>query len=155
MQVLPRSGAIHAKGQAVPTLIHSHVLIPSGQLETAPAERRALTLEDAPEVLQTVLDPAGYDPNPIETAFHVCEILRGQFKLQRSHEHLFLLLYFDRVIAKLASGCTLRGTLLPLPKARFSMSGDDQTAVTSDFAFWTGRRFVTVFIRESRFDEDC
>jgi len=139
----------------VPTLIHSQVLISSGQLEIAPEERRALTLEDAPEVFRAGPDPAGSNPNPIEAAFHICEILRGQCKLHRSHEHLFLLLYFDRVIEKLALGCTLRGTLLPLPKTRFSMAGDAQTAVTADFAFWTGRRFITVFIRESRFDEDC
>jgi hypothetical protein len=155
MPDLPRIGAIHANGQAVPTLIHSQVLIPSGPLEIAPEERRAITLEDAPEVFRAGPDTAGYNPNPIEAAFHVCEILRSQFKLHRSHEHLFLLLYFDRVIEKLASGSTLRGALLPLPKARFSTAGDDQTSVTADFAFWTGRRFIAAFIRESRFDEDC
>ena len=139
----------------MPTVIHSQVVIPTGPLDIAPEEHRALTLEDAPEVFKEALDPSGSNPDPIETAFHVSDLLRSQCKLHRSHEHLFLLLYFDRVIEKLSSGCTLRGTLLPLPKARFSMSRDEQTAVTTDFAFWTGRRFATVFIRESRFDQDC
>jgi hypothetical protein len=136
-------------------IIHSQVVIPTGPLDIAPEDHRALTLDDAAAVFHEVPDPSGSNPNPIETAFHVSELLRGQCKLHRSHEHLFLLLYFDRVIQKLNSGCPLRGTLLPLPKARFSMSRDEQTAVTTDFAFWTGRRFASVFIRESRFDQDC
>jgi hypothetical protein len=139
----------------VPTLIHSQVRIPSGHLEIAPEEHKALTLDDARDVFREASDPSGYKPNPIDRAFHVCEVLRSQCKLQRSHEHLFLLLYFDRVIEKLTTGSTLRGALLPLPKARFSIAGDAQNAVTADFAFWTGRRFVTVFIRESRFDHEC
>jgi len=151
---VPGIGAIFAKRAAVQTLIHSQVRIPSGHLEIAPEEHKALTLEDAPQVFREATDPSGFNPNPIDMAYHVCEMLRSQCKLHRSHEHLFLLLYFDRVIEKLTAGSTLRGALLPLPKARFSMAGDVQSAVTADFAFWTGRRFVTVFIRESRFDQD-
>jgi hypothetical protein len=138
----------------VPALIHSQVVIPTGPLEIAPEHHRALTVEDADEVFREAADPAGYNPNPIEMALHVSEMLRNQCKLQRSHEHLFLVLYFDRVLEKLNSGCTLRGVLLPLPRVRFSMPGDEQNAVIADFAFWTGRRFTTAFVRESRFDQD-
>jgi hypothetical protein len=137
----------------VPTLIHSHVVVPSGQFEIA-QDHRALTLEDAPEIFPDSANSCGGNPNPIETAYQISDMLRAQCKLQGSHEHLFLLLYFDRVIEKLSSGATLRCILLPLPKARFSLTGDDQTSVTTDFAFWTGRRFATVFIRESRFQQD-
>jgi hypothetical protein len=59
-------------------------------------------------------------------------------------------LYFDQVIEQLHTGATLRSALLPLPNAEFSDTGE--AFVTADFAFWTGRHFVTVFIRESRFD---
>jgi hypothetical protein len=139
--------------QAVPTLINSHVIIPSGQFEIPP-DHRALTLEDAPEIFPDSANFCWGNPNPIETAYQISDMLRSQCKLQGSHEHLFLLLYFDRVIEKLSSGATFRCILLPLPKARFSPAGDDQTSVTADFAFWTGRRFATLFIRESRFDQD-
>ena len=139
--------------QAVPTLIHSHVIIPSGPLEIAP-DQRALTLEDAPEVFPDSANGCLVNPNPIETAYQISDILRTQGRLRGSHEHLFLLLYFDKVIEKLSSGATLRGILLPLPKARFSVAVDDQNSVAADFAFWTGRRFATVFIRESRFQQD-
>jgi hypothetical protein len=139
--------------QAVPTLINSHVIIPSGQFEIPP-DHRAITLEDAAEIFPDTANFCGSDPNPIETAYQISDMLRSKCKLQGSHEHLFLLLYFDRVIEKLSSGATLRCILLPLPKARFSPASDDRTSVTADFAFWTGRRFATVFIRESRFDQD-
>src|SRR5262245_13303298 len=146
-------GPLHAIAQAVPTLIHSHVVIPSGQFEIAP-DHRALTLEDVPEIFPSSANSCGGKPNPIETAYQISDMLRRECLLQGSHQHLFLLLYFDRVIEKLSSGWTLRCILLPLPKARFSLAGGDQTSSTTDFAFWTGRRFTTVFIRESRFDQD-
>ena len=138
----------------MPTLIQSQIVIPSGLLEIRPEGRRAVTLEDAPEVFPETRDPHGHSSDPVETAYHVFEVLRSQCGLQRSHEHLFLLLYFDRIVEKLSSGATLRAALLPLPKARFSMCGDEHRPVSVDFAFWTGRRFVTVFICESRFNED-
>ena len=137
----------------MPTVIQSHVIIPSGQFEIA-RDHRALTLEDVPEIFPAGANSWGGNPNPIETAYQISDMLRSQCKLQGSHEHLFLLLYFDRAIEKLNSGATLRSILLPLPKARFSLAGEEQTSVTTDFAFWTGRRFATVFIRESWFDHD-
>jgi len=139
--------------QPVPTLINSHVIIPSGQFEIPPGHK-AITLEDAPEIFPGTANFCEGNPNPIEMAYQISDMLRSKSKLQGSHEHLFLLLYFDRVIEKLSSGATLRCILLPLPKARFSPVGYNRASVTADFAFWTGHRFATIFIRESRFDQD-
>ncbi len=112
----------------------------------------ALTLEDTPEVFPDALDRFLRGHDPVETADNICEMLRDECELERSHEHLFLLLYFSRVTEAIKAGGSLRSALLPLPKARFSLAGD-QHSVTVDFAFWTGQRYVAVFIHESRFDQ--
>jgi hypothetical protein len=136
----------------MPSLIHSQVVVPFGQGDIATEEHGPLTLEDAPQVFPG-FDTLGPNSNLIEAAYQISEMLRGRCELQGSHEHLFLLLYFDRVIESLNAGSTLRDALLPLPKARFSLVGES-SAITTDFAFWTGRRFVTVFIQESCFGQD-
>ena len=134
----------------MPTVIHNPIVLPFGPVDIAPEEQSALTLADAPQVLPGVVDSSGWRQGPVEATHGLCEILRSRSELRGSHEHLFLLLYFDQVIEQLHSGATLRSALLPLPNATFSVTGE--AFVTADFAFWTGRRFVAVFIRESRFD---
>jgi len=134
----------------VPTVIHNPVILPFGPVDIAQEAHSALTLEDASQVLPGVATSMGWRQCPVEAAHRLCEILRSRCELRGSHEHLFLLLYFDHVIEQLQAGATLHDALLPLPNAQFSFIGD--AFVTADFAFWTGRRFVTVFIRESRFD---
>jgi hypothetical protein len=134
----------------MPTLIHNQVTVSVGPLEIACHELTALTLEDAPEIFRAVVHFFP-NPDPVETAHEICDILRDGCNLERSHEHLFVLLYFNRVIEKLKLGSSLHSCLLPLPKARFSLAGC-HSSVTVDFAFWTGKRFVVVFIHESPFD---
>ena len=137
-------------GSTMPILIQSRIDLPFGQLDITQEEHSALTLEDAPKVFPAAKS-LGRNSDPVEAAYQLCETLRSRCPLQGSHEHLFMLLYFDRVIEKLKFGSMRRSSLLPLPKARFSLASD-QNAITADFAFWTGHRFVTVFIRESGLD---
>src|SRR5262245_49613493 len=132
----------------MPAVIHNPVVMPFGPLEIARERRSALTLADAQQVLPGVV-PFGRRQSPVETAYELCEILRTRCELCGSHEHLFLLLYFDQVIRQLYSGAGLSSVLMPLPKAQFPAG---EGFITADFAFWTGQRFVTVFIRESRLD---
>jgi len=139
-------GARHAEPQPMPTLIQSQVVLPFGRLDTACEDRRPLTLADAPRIFPAAIRPEG---DPFEFADATCEMLRTECELQGSHEHLFLLLYFNRVIDKMKQGGIWTKALLPLPNARFSM-GNDQSSVKVDFAFWTGRKLIAVFIDENR-----
>jgi hypothetical protein len=145
-------GAQHAfLSAAMPTLIQNQVTLSFGRLEISCAGQSALTLENLLDVFPTKALPFSYHPDPAEAAYEVCDILRERCSLRGSHEHLFLLLYFNRVIERMKSGAVVSNALLPLPKARFSMAGR-QNSVMVDFAFWTGERFVAVFIHESPFD---
>ena len=137
---------------AMPTLILSQVTLLFGRLEIMCDENSALTLENAAHIFPAAGALLTENPDPIETANEICDILREGCELRGSHEHLFLLLYFNRAIKRLESGAGLNSALLPLPKTRFSMAGV-QNPVTVDFGFWTGDRFVVVFIRESPFDQ--
>jgi hypothetical protein len=139
-------------GAHMPTLILSQVTLSFGRLEIVCEENRAVTLEDASRIFPVAGALLIENPDPIETADEICDILREGCELRGSHEHLFLLLYFSRAIKRLKSGAPLSSALLPLPKTRFSMAGV-QNPLTVDFAFWTGDRFVVVFIRESPFDQ--
>jgi hypothetical protein len=136
----------------MPTLIHSQVTVSFGRLEIVCEENHALTLGNAPQIFPAAGALLIDNPDPIETAEEICDILREGCELRGSHEHLFLLLYFNRAIERLKSGAPLGSALLPLPKTRFSMAGV-QNPPTVDFAFWTGERFVVVFIHESPFDQ--
>lgn len=134
----------------MPAVIHNPVVMPFGPVDFARERRSALTLADAVQVLPGV--PASTRrQSPVETAYELCEILRTQCELRGSHDHLFLLLYFDHVIRQLYSGAGLHNVLVPLPNAQFPTA---EGSITADFAFWTGQRFVIVFIRESSFDPD-
>ena len=136
----------------MPTLILSQVTLSFGRLEFSCEQNRALTLEDASQIFPAAGALLSENPDSIEAADEICNILREGCELRGSHEHLFLLLYFSHAIKRLTFGAPLTSALLPFPKARFSMAGV-QNPLTVDFAFWTGERFVVVFIRESPFDE--
>jgi hypothetical protein len=137
----------------MPTSMHTDVIVPFGRVEFARERRRALTLEDLPQVVPGAADALKGMSDPVESSHQMCDILRRLCQLQGSHEHLFLLLYFDRVIHKLKSGATLRDILLPLPKTRFAFASDTNV-VQADFAFWTGRNFVVVYVQEARIYQD-
>jgi len=145
-------GVLNAVGRNMPSVIHNHVVVPFGRLQMPVENRDSLTLEHVSEVFPAAENLDLHHLDPIEKADQICEILRDGCDLQRSHEHLFLLLYFGRVIDKLKEGATLNCALLPLPKARFSLAGE-QPGVTVDFAFWNGQKFVAVFIHESRYNQ--
>jgi hypothetical protein len=136
----------------MPTLILSQVTLSFGRMEIVCEENHALTLENAAQIFPAAGALLMENPDPIETAHEICDILREGSELRGSHEHLFLLLYFNLAIKRLESGAQLNSALLPLPKTRFSMVGV-KNPLTVDFAFWTGDRFVVVFIRESPFDQ--
>jgi len=136
--------------KAMPTVLHTRISFPFGHLELACEEQGALTLEDASKIFPAAADSFVRSPNPVDTAYEICETLREGCELQGSHEHLFLLLYFNQAIEKLESGSLLRDALLPLPKVRVSVAGESKP-VTVDFAFWTGQHLVAVFIDEGRF----
>src|SRR5262245_32599152 len=99
----------------MPTLIHSQVTLSFGRLEIICEGNHALTLEDAPQVFPAASALLIDNPDPIETAEEICDILREGSELQGSHEHLFLLLYFNRAIERLKAGAPLGSALLPLP----------------------------------------
>jgi hypothetical protein len=128
----------------MPTLIQRQIVLPFGRLDTACKDRRPLTLTDVARVFPAASKP---EADPFEFADTTCEMLRTECDLQGSHEHLFLLLYFNRVIEKVKLGANLSKALLPLPNARLFMGTD---SVKVDFAFWTGQKFIAVFIDESR-----
>jgi hypothetical protein len=132
-------------------LIHNQVSVSVGGSEIACEDDIALTLRDAPKTFPAVSPVFWLSSDSIERSHGICDTLRERCQLDGSHEHLFLLLYFNRVIEKLKSKAFLKDVLLPLPKAQFSLA-DEHTSVTVDFAFWTGDRFVAVFIHESAFD---
>jgi len=135
----------------MPTLIHNQVSVSVGGSEIACEDALALTLRDAPKTFPAVSPFFWLYSDPIERTHEICDTLRETCQLEGSHEHLFLLLYFNRVIEKLKSKAFLKDVLLPLPKARFSLP-EVRKSVPVDFAFWTGERFVAVFIHESPFD---
>jgi hypothetical protein len=136
----------------MPTLIHNQVILSFGRLEVSCAGQPAITLENTPDVFPTKALPFSYHPDPVEAAYEICDLLREKCALHGSHEHLFLLLYFNRVVERMKSEAVLSPALLPLPKARFSVAGR-QNSIMVDFAFWTGERFVAIFIHESPFDQ--
>ena len=143
----------------MPASIHTGVIIPFGRVEFERERRTALTLEDLPRIVPECADELKGMSDPVETSHCICENLRRLSPLEGSHEHLFLLLYFDRVIQKLKSGAGLRDIFLPLPKTRFLIFGE-QNSIDVDFAFWTGKQFVVVCIQEttltrSRLAEEC
>jgi hypothetical protein len=135
---------------AMPTLIRHQISVSFGHLEIACAEGIALTLNDAPELFPATATLCRSELDSVETAFEICDTLRD-CELESSHEHLFLLLYFNWLTEKLKAGASLRDVFLPLPKTRFTVAGETES-VTVDFAFWTGERFVAVFIHHNPFD---
>jgi len=136
----------------MPTLINQQVTLSFGRLEIACRSGTPLTLEDAPEIFPATAASFEHVPDPIQMAHEICDTLREGCGLQGSHEHLFLLLYFNLVIEGLKSGAPLHSALLPLPKTRFTMTSQHKS-ITVDFGFWTGQRFIAVFIHESSIDQ--
>jgi hypothetical protein len=57
------------------------------------------------------------------------------------------------VVEALKAGASPKKVLLPMPKARFCTMSAGQ-AIPVDFVFWTGERFVAIFLHESSFDQD-
>jgi hypothetical protein len=134
----------------VPISIHSQVLLSYGRLDIA-YQPDPLTLKDAWVIFPSADDfttTTGRDAALI--ADDICELLRHRCGLKRSHEHLFLSLYFQ-FVEGFKSPAALSSALLPLPKARL-FSVEDLKPITVDFAFWTGTRFVCIFIGENRQD---
>lgn len=134
----------------MPAALNTQVSFPFGHLDVACEERAAITLNDAAVIFPAAADSFRRSANPIETAYEICDTLREGCELQGSHEHLFLLLYFNHIVERIKSGLSFREALLPLPKARISVTGKSKP-VTVDFAFWTGQRLVAVFIDEGGF----
>ena len=135
----------------MPITVHNQVNVSFGDLEIVCENHKPLTLRDALDVFPTsatLIDQ--YFIDTAEIVHEICDILREGCHLQGSHEHLFLLLYFNRVSEKLRSGMSLSSIYLPLPKARFSIG--EQRSISVDFVFWTGERFIAVFIHESSYD---
>ena len=111
-----------------------------------PEENSAVTLDNVPAVFPAPAHACPTTRDPVNAVYSICETLRTRCELEGIHELLFLTLYFDRV-AVMAGTEPQRKALLPLPKAHFCFP---QKTVRVDFAFWTGRRFVAVFIDVAR-----
>jgi hypothetical protein len=135
----------------MPTLIFNQVTLSFGRFEIACGERRPVTLGELPDIFPDASALLRQHSDPVEIVHEICDIVREGCELEGSHEHLFLMLYFGRVIEKLKDGLLPRDVLLPLPKTQFAL-GEERKFVTVDFAFWTGERFIAVFIHESTFE---
>ena len=105
-------------------LIHNQVSVSVGGSEIACEDDIALTLRDAPKTFPAVSPVFWLSSDSIERSHGICDTLRERCQLDGSHEHLFLLLYFNRVIEKLKSKAFLKDVLLPLPKAQLSLADD-------------------------------
>lgn len=128
------------------------VVLPIGGLDIGLDQRLALTLADVRIIFPAVAHYLPTQGHPVQRAYDICDMLRNYCEVRGSHEHLFLLLYFDHVVKNLRSDVTLSTALLPLPNARFFLT-DDPKGMTVDFLFWTGRRFVGVFISAGGFEK--
>ena len=120
-----------------------------------PTQGVAITLEHFPSIFSA---PDLLRENDLtESLFDICETLRAQ--VQRSHEHLFLMLYFDQIAEMLK--IQRRSALLPLPKTHLTEPRGDnagepgQKCIRADFAFWTGNRLAAVMIDETQPQHDC
>jgi hypothetical protein len=129
-------------------------------------KRIAVTLDQVSAAC-SLLGGMTLQEDPVELLCTMCDTLRTHCELQGSHEHLFLMLYFDQLrevfrpdpLAGSQPAVTeaqLRRALMPLPKAHFYL-GDSSSAppeectdkcVVVDFVFWTGRRFIAILIRD-------
>src|SRR5262249_39604404 len=127
-----------------------HITLTFGHIDIPCESRSALTLIGGLNIFPSIALLLHYDCEPVDFAHELCDVLRETCCLKGSHEHLFLLLYFNRIIEKLRLGFPICNVLLPLPKARFYFR--DQNSITTDFVFWTGERFVAVFMHESTYD---
>jgi hypothetical protein len=129
--------------------------------------RKGVTLEQLRSAV-AVPDTLCLDNDVPDFLNTLCDMLRNSCELQGSHEHLFLMLYFEQLAHIYGFGASaaadksslstiLSNALMPLPKAHFhlsdfssSVSRDHQRqCITIDFAFWTGRRFLAVFVGDS------
>jgi hypothetical protein len=135
----------------MPTLIFNEVTVSFGKFDVTCDERRPVTLAALPDLFPEAAASLRHQCDPAEIVHEICDIVREGCELEGSHEHLFLMLYFGRVIEKLNNGLRPRDILLPLPKTQFAL-GVERKFVTVDFAFWTGERFIVIFIHESTFD---
>src|SRR5262249_41071606 len=113
-------------------------------------EGSGLTLQDAPELFPDAASLFRFECDLVERAHEICDTLRD-CEHQGSGQHLFLLLYFGRMIESLKAGASLGDIFLPLPKARFAIAGEHDS-ITVDFGFWTGERFVVVLFQEDPAD---
>jgi hypothetical protein len=134
----------------MPITVHNRVIVSFGEHEVTCEKDHPLTLLDALDIFPSIACVLDYDCSTPDFADEICDVLREASDLEGSHEHLFLLLYFNRLIEKLKTGLSLSNALLPLPQARVSIG--QQKPISADFIFWTGERFVAIFIHESPYD---
>src|SRR6185503_11315320 len=98
----------------MPTTAHHQVMVCLEHLEIPCEQRAPLTLIDALDIFPSIALLLDYDCDPTEFAHEVCDVLREACALTRSHEHLFMLLYFSRAIEKIRLGLPPTEVLLPL-----------------------------------------
>src|SRR5689334_1280719 len=128
----------------MPITVHNRVTVSFGEHEVVCEKEQPLTLIDGLDIFPSIAFVLDYECSTSDFADEICDVLREASDLESSHQHLFLLLYFNRVIDELGTGFPISNALLPLPQARISIG--QQRPVSADFIFWTGDRFIAIFI---------